>query len=48
MLQENLDYENIETTIGYIGKLSTKKNDEKLSIMYDLMFIPNTKIKKAA
>lgn len=35
MIQENLDHEDITTTIGYIGQLSTKKNDEKLASIYD-------------
>ncbi len=37
MIQENLDHENIETTIGYIGQLSTAKNDKKLSNVYDIL-----------
>jgi integrase/recombinase XerD len=38
LIQENLGHKDIKTTMAYIGRLSTKKNDEKLSNIYDNLF----------
>ena len=38
LIQENLGHKNIQTTMAYIGRLSTKQNDEKLSSIYDKLF----------
>jgi integrase/recombinase XerD len=34
LIQENLGQNDIKVTMGYIGRLSTKKNDEKLKSLY--------------
>ncbi len=38
LIQENLGHKDIKTTMNYIGRLSTKKNDEILSSVYDNLF----------
>ena len=35
LIQENLGHKDIKVTMNYIGRLSTKKNDEILSSVYD-------------
>lgn len=44
LIQENLDHEDINVTMNYIGKLSTKENDTRLSKLYDVLY----QIKKRA
>ena len=34
LIQENLGQNDIKVTMGYIGRLSTKQNDEKLKSLY--------------
>lgn len=38
LIQENLGHKDIKTTINYIGRLSTKKNDEALTSVYGKIF----------
>ena len=38
LIQGNLDHEDINVTMGYIGKLSNLENDETLSTLYDDLY----------
>lgn len=38
LIQENLDQNDIKVTMGYIGRLSTKQNDDKLNSLYSELY----------